>query len=169
MTVNALVSQLQLQPHPEGGFYRETWRSAQLVSVQRGNELVQRPAMTSIYFLLRTQDYSCLHRILSDELWHFVQGDPLTVHRIHPDGQVQHSTLGAVAGLNHECVVTAGEWFGATVSPGEHGYALVSCVVAPGFDFQDFEMGEDDALLQQFPHAATLIHRLSRRVPAQAP
>jgi uncharacterized protein len=163
MTVDALVSRLQLLPHPEGGFYRETWRSSQTVMLQRGTSSVQRSALTSIYFLLRTEDHSCLHRIMSDELWHFVEGDPLTVHRIHPDGRVEQSTLGSVAGQNHECVVTAGEWFGATVSPGEHGYALVSCVVAPGFDFQDFEMGEDDDLLRQFPHAADLIRRLSRR------
>jgi predicted cupin superfamily sugar epimerase len=163
MTVDRLVSRLQLLPHPEGGYYRETWRSEQMVTVQRGTSTVQRPAMTSIYFLLRTQDHSCLHRILSDELWHFVQGDPLTVHRIHLDGRLQYSTLGNVAGLNHECVVTAGEWFGATVMPGEHGYSLVSCVVAPGFDFQDFEMGDDEALVRQFPHAAALINRLSRR------
>lgn len=162
MTVDALVSALQLLPHPEGGFYRETWRSNQTVMVPRGASTVKRSALTSIYFLLRTEDHSCLHRIMSDELWHFVQGDPLTVHRIHPDGQVEHSTLGSVAGQNHECVVSAGEWFGATVSPGEHGYALVSCVVAPGFDFQDFEMGEDDDLLRQFPQAADLIRLLSR-------
>lgn len=139
-----LITTLELKPHPEGGYYRETYRS---------------PHSTAIYFLLTEGERSRLHRIKSDELWHFYCGGPLTVTEIAPDGRVTETALGAHGGkLQH--TVTAGHWFGAQPNAGA-GYALVGCTVAPAFQFADFELGRRDVLLKAFPHAKEIIARLT--------
>ena len=117
---------------------------------------------TAIYFLLKGEDVSALHRLKQDELWHFYDGEPLTIHMIDPGGH--HST--AILGRSHEggqrpmALVKGGWWFGATAEP--RPYALVVCTVAPGFDFDDFEMPRRDQLLNRFPQHSTLIQRLTR-------
>lgn len=141
---------LGLVPHPEGGFYRETYRSA---LVQGG-----RAASTAIYFLLRAGDVSALHRIASDEVWHFYAGAPLRVVRLgHPDLLLG---LDFARGQEPQGVVTGGTWFGAR-SLGD--WSLVGCTVAPGFDFADFEMGSRDALVAAFPHLEATIVAFTRR------
>lgn len=146
------IERLGLKPHPEGGYYAETYRAAQ--TLPNG-----RPVATQIYFLLEHGNFSALHRLGSDEIWHFYLGDPLTVHLIEPAGSYRSLRLGP--DHSFQGVVPAGCWFGATVeNPG--GYALVGCTVAPGFDFADFELAEREALSRLYPQHRALIERLTR-------
>lgn len=140
---------LGLEPHPEGGWYRRVFESD--VQLENG-----RPLMTSIYYLLETPDFSALHRLKSDEQWHFYAGSPITIHELTTDCQTMETVLG-VDSFQH--TVQAGNLFGATV---ENGYALVGCTVVPGFDFAEFEMPPREQLLAEYPNQYDLIVRLSR-------
>ncbi len=156
---------LNLARHPEGGWYRETYRSAEVLPANQFPERFggERCLGTAIYFLLEQGDFSTLHRIKSDEIWHFYAGASLTVHVITGNGE--HSTLklgrDMAAGETFQAVVPAGCWFGAEVS-GPGPYSLVGCTVAPGFDFADFELGERDELLRSYPAHEEVIRRLTR-------
>jgi predicted cupin superfamily sugar epimerase len=159
------IAHLGLAPHPEGGHFRETYRAAEGTD---GAHLPARyggarPHGTAIYFLLRAGEISALHRIKSDEIWHFYAGGPLVVSVIHPDGEHRDVALGADPNHGHvpQAVVPAGSWFGATLRPGAV-YALVGCTVAPGFDFADFELADRRALVERYPQHAALIERLTR-------
>ena len=158
MNAADLISQLALQPHPEGGWYRQTYRSVALVDTGRG----ARAASTAIYFLLQAQEFSALHRIASDEVWHFYMGSPLTVEAITPEGVVESFVLGNCSAANEvlQAWVPAGHWFGASLAQG--GWALVGCTVAPGFEFMDFEMGDKQQLLEMFPQCEDVVTRLTR-------
>ncbi|WP_263410922.1 cupin domain-containing protein [Terriglobus tenax] len=159
MTAEELVTNLKLERHPEGGWFRQTYAAAAKVATPHG----QRAASTAIYFLLSGNEFSALHRIQSDEVWHFYAGDTLVVSVIHPDGRHEDLYLGQSlpAGEMLQGWVPAGCWFGARLKwPGT--YALVGCTVAPGFDFADFEMGSREALLRAFPQHTELIQRLTR-------
>jgi len=150
------IKRLGLQPHPEGGYYTETYRAAQTLPDGR-------PVATGIYFLLEHDNFSALHRLSSDETWHFYTGDGLTVHLIEPGGAYRTLSLGPdpAQGQAFQGVVPARCWFGATVdAPG--GYALVGCTVAPAFDFADFELAEREALSRLYPQHRALIERLTR-------
>lgn len=129
-----LIETLRLQPHPEGGYYRETHRSTQTVAAHGG----QRAAVTSILFLLPAGQRSRPHRVKSDEVWMHHQGDDLLL-RIGN----QTVVLGQDAPAHFQATVPADVWQSAEPLDGPHGFVLVGCVVAPGFDFQDFEMEED--------------------------
>jgi len=159
------IDALNLQPHPEGGWYRESYRAAETIPQNVLPERFSgpRPFATAIYFLLTSDSFSALHRIRSDELWHFYAGSPLTVHLIEADGGSRSLTLGpnARVGESFQALVPAGCWFGATVAMPE-SFALVGCTVAPGFDFADFELGERDELIRQYPAQQTLVERLTR-------
>lgn len=157
MSAAALARELGLAPHPEGGYYKETYRSAESLP-GRG-----RSVCTAIYYLLEAGSFSALHRIRSDELWFFHAGGPLVVAELAPGGSVKETVLGVdlAAGQAPQHVVPAGRWFGAYPAPGTE-WALVSCTVAPGFDFADFELGRRDPLLAAFPSARPLIERLTR-------
>ncbi|AJW46480.1 MULTISPECIES: cupin domain-containing protein [Ralstonia] len=138
-----LIARLGLEPHPEGGFYRETYRSQE--RVQRGIPAVERAAATVIHYLLADDAYSAWHRIQSDEVWYFHAGDSLNVHVLEDDGTVRTHRLGHAAEDEvavYHAVVPARRWFAAERVPGEHGYALVSCTVAPGFEFSEFELAD---------------------------
>jgi len=129
----SLIDLLRLEPHPEGGWYREIHRSSELLQTARG----PRSALTSIYFLLERQQFSRWHVVESDETWHYACGAPLELLVYRPDSrQVRRHLLGpADAGQSPTGIVPAGEWQAAR-SLGE--YTLVGCDVAPGFDFEDF-------------------------------
>ena len=164
-TVAGMISALGLIKHPEGGWYRETYRSNEQIS---GDALPNcfggpRSCCTAIYFLLEQDDYSALHRIKSDELWFFHGGAGLTIHLLTADGICSAIRLGAdiAAGEVLQAMVPGGTWFGAEMS-GAGAYSLVSCAVAPGFDFTDFEMGDRTTLLIQYPEHQALIARLTR-------
>lgn len=145
-TSDQLIARYGLHPHPEGGCYRRIWCSDGRVAAHAlpGCYGGERPWSTSILFLLRSGEHSRLHRLHSDEIWHFLLGGPLRLAIIHPDGSGENCLLGQriVAGEELVHVVPGGCWFGAMPCPGTQ-YALVGCTVAPGFDFADFELAPD--------------------------
>jgi predicted cupin superfamily sugar epimerase len=164
LTIDELIRKLELAPHPEGGWYRETYRADETIAAEAlpGRFTGARSCSTAILFLLAQGEKSALHRIKSDELWHFHCGASLMIHMITPDGAYRCLRLGGdiMGGEVFQAVVPAGCWFGAECS-GRGGYALVGCTVAPGFDFSDFEMGCRDTLLEQFPAHGEIIRRLT--------
>ena len=134
---DALIKFHDLVAHPEGGFFKETYRSLEVIQTPRG----ERSVSTAIYYLLKEGQSSKLHRIQSDEVWHFYQGDPLIVFEREEDGTIKKTVLGKdfKQGQKVQYTVPAGRWFGAYLPQGSE-YAFVGCTVAPGFDFQDFEL-----------------------------
>ena len=158
--LTALIARLDLRPHPEGGWYRETWRDARQVRAEGFDG--PRSASTAIYFLLAAENFSALHRIRSDEVWHHYAGDDVEVTTLAPDGTRRTLLVGHRApGAAPQAVVPAGEWFGSRVTPGGR-WALVGCTVAPGFEFGDFELAHRTALTAQFPAHAEIIAALTR-------
>lgn len=150
-----LIDQLGLLPHPEGGFYRETYRSEKTIN---GTE---RHLMTSIYFLLTGQNFSRFHRITSDETWYFHEGNTLLVHTINDNTHTAHQLgLANKAGNQPFLIVKGGTIFGSEVKDRE-GYALVSCAVAPGFDFADFELFTAADLLPLYPQHEAIILKMT--------
>ena len=152
----ALVEKLELLPHPEGGFYKETYRSEETL------ENKDRNLLTSIYFLLTSENVSHFHRIKSDELWYHHTGSAVTVHTLDEKGHTAFQ-LGPDF-LNGELpfyLVKKDTIFGSTIdSP--NSFALVSCAVAPGFDFRDFELFEQEELMELFPDHEEIVTRLTR-------
>ena len=159
-----LIETLQLQKHPEGGYYRETYRSAERIPATAlprygGNE---RDFSTAIFFLLVHPDVSRFHRLKSDELWHFYEGSPVTIHMIGTAGDLRAKKLSPNidAGESYQAVIPAGTWFAVEVTR-EGTYAFMGCTVAPGFDFDDFEPGKPGELVKLFPGHTGLITRLT--------
>ncbi len=164
ITVQHLVAHFELKPHPEGGYYRETYRSEEMVHKEAlpdrfpGN----RHLSTAICFLLEKGNFSAFHRIRSDELWHFYTGDPLWVHVISPDGKYTKIQLGNKTGNPcFQALVPAGCWFASETAP-DGLFSFVGCTVSPGFDFADFELAERSVLTAAYPNLAELIGRLCR-------
>lgn len=159
------IDRLKLEPHPEGGFFRQTYRAPLVLERSALPDTFGGPrnASTAIYFLLAGEDFSALHRLAADEVWHFYAGAALLVHSIDSVGNHNVMKLGqnAEAGEQFQLVVPAGHWFGSCLERPD-GYALVGCTVAPGFDFADFEMGERAALMSQYPHHKALIEKVTR-------
>jgi predicted cupin superfamily sugar epimerase len=157
------INHLGLSPHPEGGYYRATYKSdltivrSALPSRYQGD----RSASTSIYFLLDEGNFSAFHRIASDEVWHFYAGSSLIVYVIDPDGNYSELHLGGGSEEVFQAVVKAGCWFASRVREAA-GFALVGCTVAPGFDFADFELGVRSELVAAFPAHQKLIAELTR-------
>lgn len=152
-----LIEKLGLISHPEGGFYSETFRSSGKLDTSKG----ERNLATSIFFLLRSQDVSHFHRIQSDELWFWHEGGPLSIHILGENGH-EILKLGPVdqSDTSPQQLVKANTIFGSTVDHTD-SYALVSCVVAPGFDFRDFELFKAGELLPLFPKASEIIQKLT--------
>jgi len=159
------IEKLGLAPHPEGGYYRQTYRAeltieeAALPAGFGGS----RAASTAIYFLLEGEDFSAFHRLQSDEVWHFYAGEPLVVHVLARGGGCSQILLGRdlEAGQVLQAVVPAGSWFASHVADWK-SWALVGCTVAPGFEFEDFEMGKREGLIRLYPQHGELIERLTR-------
>jgi len=153
-----LIRSLQLQPHPEGGFYRETFRSTVRVAME---QRPARSALTTIYFLLAAGGFSAWHRVLSDEVWHWYEGEPLELLLGSPDfGIVQRHTLGPVATGTQPAATVPADWWQAARPLGS--YALCGCTVAPGFEFEDFAFlrdhaGASDALRSVAPDLLALL------------
>lgn len=161
MNVQLLIDKLGLQPHPEGGYYRETYRAKDQITLD-GFE-GDRNYSTAIYFLLTSENFSAFHKIRQDEVWHFYSGSPLFVHVINQEGVYTRHTVGIdiANGEVPQLVVKAGDWFGSSVVTA-NAYSLVGCTVAPGFDFRDFEMAKREELLKEFPAHRGIIDRLTR-------
>jgi uncharacterized protein len=159
------IEKLNLAPHPEGGYYRQTYRSDLIMAREAlpARFTGARSASTAIYFLLEGENFSGFHRLRSDEIWHFYAGSPLLVHRIGPDGRHSRISLGVDpdAGQTPQALVEAGCWFASHVEDWK-SWALVGCTVAPGFEFEDFELGNREELARQYPEHRELIARLTR-------
>lgn len=159
------IDRLSLQPHPEGGYFREIYRSSECVDRTALPARFQgaRAFSTSIYFLLKGDQISTLHRIQSDEIWHFYCGSALTLYILHSNGQLETQKLGPDPDKDEswQIVVPAGCWFGADVVA-QDSFTLMGCTVAPGFDFADFAMGQRHELLAQYPQWREIIMRLTR-------
>ncbi len=157
------IKHLDLQPHPEGGFFKETYRSPEQIGADGLPERFNgsRNFSTAIYFLLRSQDKSLFHRIKSDELWHFHAGSTLNIYVLRNDKLEVHK-LGSdlEKGDSLQITIPANCWFGATVN-GSGNYTLSSCTVAPGFDFKDFELADRSKLLLEFPSQKEIIAMLT--------
>jgi len=156
--IDWLVQELRLSPHPEGGFYRETYRAAR-------RDGGGRAASTLIYFLLPQGQVSRLHRIDADEGWHFYLGGPLDIFELDPHAPQAAAAVTRLGndlakGEQPQHVVPAGKWFGAVPVAGSP-YSLVGCTVAPAFEFSAFELADRATLLAAFPQAADLIRRLT--------
>ncbi|MDB5095078.1 MAG: putative protein of Cupin superfamily [Candidatus Eremiobacteraeota bacterium] len=151
-----LIAALHLTPHPEGGWYRETYRSPDRVTTSLGTV---RSATTSIYFLLTSDVFSAFHRLASDETWHFYRGDPVTIEVIAPSGTHQRHVIGAGDAL--QTTIAANAYFASHVDTPD-GFALVGCDVAPGFDFADFHLTTRSMLTAAYPQFAPLIARYTR-------
>lgn len=157
------IEQLKLSAHPEGGFYRETYRSEETIPQNALPNRFEgkRNISTAIYFLLRSQDRSAFHKIKSDELWHYHAGSSLSIYVIIQNKLVTY-TLGPEIekGQALQITIPANCWFGAKVNEVD-SYILAGCTVAPGFDFQDFEMGDRKRLLSEFPQYTEIIQMLT--------
>src|SRR6185437_10158185 len=134
-TASYWIEHLKLQPHPEGGYYKEVFRSEQVVL--RNHSAAKKQACTSIYYLLEGTDYSAFHRIASDEVWYFHKGVPLLLHVIDGQGLYQAFELCDLETGRLSIAIKAGLWFAAEVPSGT-GFTLASCAVAPGFEFNEF-------------------------------
>ncbi|HVH43806.1 MAG TPA: cupin domain-containing protein [Labilithrix sp.] len=160
-----LVELLGLEPHPEGGFFREMWRSPLVLgSLPHG---APRAASTAIYFLLPAGAFSALHRVASDEVWHHYDGDPVELHVL--EGRVHQTFIlgrDLARGQRPQHVVPAGAWQ-AAVSVGAK-WSLCGCTVAPGFDFADFEMPSREEMLRLLPDHAAAVKQLTRQTREDA-
>jgi uncharacterized protein len=179
------IERLQLRPHPEGGYFRETYRADGKI---KGEDLVppypsDRAFSTAIYFLLKGHEVSKFHRLRSDEVWHYYYGSSLALYVIDPEGRLKKHILGpdAEKGETFQVIVRSGLWFGAKVSPersfpsvpSEAGlsavervndadsYTLIGCTLAPGFDFEDFELARREVLLSTYPTHRDVIVKLT--------
>lgn len=152
------ISDLGLQSHPEGGYFIQTYASDQTMKSNGGNQV---PVYTTIYFILKHDNPSNFHRIQSDELWFYHDGNPLTVHCIYPDGKYEAIKLGKdfSHGEKLHYMVPRGTIFGSSV---DHDYSLVSCQVSPGFSFDEFELFKSAQLIQQYPQHKEIISKLTR-------
>lgn len=158
------IRKLNLTKHIEGGSFRETYRA----SLTYAKEMLpatfhgDRAASTAIYFLLEQGQFSAFHMIASDEVWHFYEGDPLTIYEIDEAGLLTTHRLGRNidAGEVFQVVIKAGRWFGSRVAD-SGAYSLVGCTVAPGFDFADFELADREQLVSRYPLHADLIKSMT--------
>jgi predicted cupin superfamily sugar epimerase len=155
--MDKLIAKYKMQPHPEGGYYVETFRSEINVDTKNG----PRSASTAIYFLMNADSISRLHRIASDEVWHFYLGCPITIVELdETTGGAKLTTLGNnITSDSNEVVqyvVKGGTWFGSypNIASVTEDFSFVGCTVSPGFDFSDFELGSNAALSGMFPVAA---------------
>ncbi len=158
------INTLALSPHPEGGYFREVFRSKEIITREGLPQRFSgsRNFITSIYYLLRKGEFSSLHRLTSDELWYFHDGAPLSVYTLTDDGISRHVLgLNAASGQIPQIAISAGYWFGALIE-GDGEFSLVGCAVAPGFDFRDFELASREAMLAAYPQHHTIIEKLTK-------
>jgi predicted cupin superfamily sugar epimerase len=160
------IEKLNLIEHPEGGYFREIYRSEETIPGEHLPERFTGPRAfsTSIYYLLEGNDFSSFHRLRSDEIWHFYTGGSLTIYIINSQGVLSQIFLGPNFDIGEvfQAVVPAGCWFAA--QPNHiRSFTLVGCTVAPGFDFADFELGGRGELIKKFPQHKTIIEKFTRR------
>lgn len=149
MTAEEIIQKFELEPHPEGGFYKRTFQ-------------IENKSFSSILFLLEEGNFSAFHRITSDEQWNWYCGDAIMIHEIDSDGNYSTTTLtGEETQMNFQHVVKSGHWF-ASECIGDNGFALCGCTVIPAFSFDDFMLGDRSHLIEQFPQHSAIIDRLTK-------
>jgi predicted cupin superfamily sugar epimerase len=171
LTASEIIRSLNLKPHPiEGGFFRETYRSMSLVPAlalpPSYGGTTGRSFGTAIYYLLTPQTFSELHRLPTEEVFHFYLGSPVRMLQLFEDGRAREVVLGTDirAGQEPQVTVPAGVWQGSRLEPfGEHDFALLGATMAPGFDYADYVSGERAGLIEQYPAHADLIRLLMRQ------
>ena len=160
------IEKLKMTKHPEGGFFVETYKCNESIKEEHLPSRFKgdRSFATGIYFLITHKDFSSLHKIAADEIWHFYAGSPLTVFAFKGDDYLE-ITLGNNFENNEvfQAVIPHGYWFGSRLKTNTEGFALVGCTVAPGFDFADFELGKKEKLIQEYPKHTKLIQSLTRQ------
>ncbi len=155
--VDEIIQHLNLVAHPEGGYFKETYRAVEEIDCQQG----KRNLSTNIYFLLKSGQKSAFHRLESDEFWYFHEGSILEVFIIFPDGEMKRELLGGDC-LNvqkPQLLLPKGTWFAARCL--DEGYTLISCLVSPGFHFDDFELAQREELQNSFPQHQEIIAQLT--------
>jgi len=162
-TADYFIKNLNMTPHPEGGFYKEIYASGENIT---SNDLKvdfegSRILWTSIYFLLRDGEVSNFHRLKSDEMWYYHSGSPLTIYMISPEGELITEQLGLDIehGEKPQILVPKNYIFGSAMN--HEGYALVGCMVSPGFEFRDFELFKRNELIAKYPQHQQIIHKLT--------
>ena len=159
------IRELKLLPHPEGGYFKETYRSSEIINPEHlpHGFKYHRNISTSIYYLLAGSQCSKFHRIKSDEMWHFYDGNGLIIYSIDENGKLTENKLGLEIeyGEYPQVLIKAGDWFGAKVNKSD-SFCLAGCTVAPGFHFDDFELGDRNELIKLFPKHKAIIEELTK-------
>ncbi len=158
------INKLDLKKHPEGGYYRETYRSKDIIKNDglTSRNIESRNSCTAIYYLLSGQEFSAFHRLKSDEIFHFYSGSSLRVHVINKNGEYNLINLGqnSVKNDTFQLIINQGDWFASEVSE-PNSYSLIGCTVSPGFDFHDFELGSRDKLIKLYPNHRDIITKMT--------
>jgi uncharacterized protein len=163
-TAEYWIEKLNLQKHPEGGYFSETYRNNESIKKEHLPERYNgdKCFSTLIYYLLKENDLSHFHRLKSDEIWHFYSGSPLIVHLIDENGNYKSVLLGSniETGEMFQFVIPRNTWFGAEVKD-KSSFSLIGCTVSPGFDFDDFELGKKRDLSDKYPRYINIINYLT--------
>lgn len=162
MKVDEIIQRLGLKPHPlEGGYFLRTYESEEWIDQSAGRYGGPRRAKTAIYYLLTPDTRSAMHRLASDEIFHFYLGDPVEMVQLHPDGTGKVIVIGTDLGrgMRPQALVPRGVWQGSRLVPGGQ-YALMGTTVSPGFEYDDYEHGDRKALLTRYPAFAAYIEAL---------
>lgn len=147
------INQYNMITHPEGGYYTSMYRSMQNISFRNK----ERQLYSSIYYLLKSGQKSCFHRLQNDEIWHFYDGCPIVIHELKRDGSYSYTLFGKDCPIpTFQYLICAGNWFAATPLV-EDSFSLIGCTLSPGFDYQDFEMANPTNLLQEYPDYQKII------------
>lgn len=152
-----LAKKLGLERHPEGGYFRQTYRSDTIVNIEGYDG--SRNIATAIYYMLAGSEFAAFHRIRSDEIWHHYAGGPITLYAISGDGKLSRIKIGKDRTL--QTVIKAGTWFAASLNS-KRSYCLLGCTVSPGFDYRDCEFGKRDELLSMYPQHKKIIERYTK-------
>lgn len=164
--IKALITNLKLEPHPEGGSFVRIFESSHAVKSLEPNRYnnEQRYASTSIYYLLQGDEFSAWHRLKSDEIWHFFKGSPVIVYVIDQEGQLQIHILGDPSVndvAQFQVAIPADSWFAAEIID-KRSYALMGCTVSPGFEYEDFQLANRNELNELFPAHKEIIIKLTQ-------
>jgi hypothetical protein len=157
------IKQLQLKKHLEGGYFKEVYRSGELILPEHLPKRYKqsRNFSTSIYFLLERKQFSAFHLLQSDELWHFYDGNSVILYIINQKGELSVKKLGRVIDSELQITIEKQNWFAAELED-KKSFALFGCTVSPGFEFEDFQLGKRDELIKKFPQHSALIKRLTK-------